>query len=121
MSLLYYTSAISLELDASRCTGCGRCVDVCPHDVFALVPSKPRADGTLGVLRTPRRHAEIVHRERCMECGACARNCATEAIRAGAGVGCATAIINGMIRGTAPDCGCGGPEKGSCGRGGGCC
>ena len=121
MSLLYYTSAISLELDASRCTGCGRCVDVCPHDVFALVPSKPRADGTLGALRTPRRHAEIVHRERCMECGACALNCASEAIRAGAGVGCATAIINGMIRGTAPDCGCGGPEKGSCGRGGGCC
>ncbi len=108
MSLRYYTSAITLVLDAARCNGCGRCVEVCPHDVFALVPFHP-----------PRRHAEIVHRERCMECGACVLNCASEAIRAGAGVGCATAIINGMIRGTAPDCGCGGPERKSCG--GDCC
>jgi len=123
MSLRYYTCAISLELDATRCRGCGRCVDVCPHDVFALVPMQSRADGTLSSSRAPHRQSQIVHRDRCMECGACARNCAAGAIRADAGVGCAAAIINGMIRGTAPncDCGAGDGKAGGCGAGMGCC
>jgi NAD-dependent dihydropyrimidine dehydrogenase PreA subunit len=46
--------------------------------------------------------AQIVDREACMECGACANNCETGAIRVRAGVGCALALIQGMIRGTAP-------------------
>ena len=122
MSLLYYTSAISLELDASRCTGCGRCVEVCPHNVFAMTKVRPLEAGSAGRHVGPRLQASIVGRERCMECGACALNCAPGAIKAGAGVGCATAIINGLIRGTAPTCGCGGDgsDAGSCG-GGTCC
>ena len=48
----------------------------------------------------------IVDRDACMECGACARNCPTAALSVKAGVGCATAIIRGALRGTAPDCGC---------------
>lgn len=118
MSLRYYTSALTLELDAARCNGCGRCVEVCPHDVFALVRASAPVD-IGGAASRHRRHAQIVHRAQCMECGACARNCTTGAIRASVGVGCATAIINGMLRGTAPDCDCGGPERKSCG--GDCC
>ncbi len=119
MSLSYYTCAITLELDAARCLGCGRCVEVCPHDVFALARLSPRADGASGPSRAVRRVSQIVARDRCMECGACARNCEAGAIRAGAGVGCAAAIINGMIRGTAPECGCDGGGGGSgCGCGG---
>jgi len=108
MNLRYYTGAITLELDPARCAGCGRCVEVCPHDVFSLVQRPSRADGTPGSSRQPHRQSQIVHRDRCMECGACALNCAAGAIRAGAGVGCAAAIINGLVRGTAPDCDCGG-------------
>ncbi len=119
MSLSYYTCAITLELDAARCLGCGRCVEVCPHDVFALVRPPPRADGASGPSRAPRRISQIVARDRCMECGACARNCEAGAIRAGAGVGCAAAIINGMIRGTAPECGCDTGGGSACGCGGG--
>jgi NAD-dependent dihydropyrimidine dehydrogenase PreA subunit len=115
MNLRYYTSAITLELDPARCLGCGRCVEVCPHDVFELVRLQSRADETPGSSRQLRRQSQIVHRDRCMECGACARNCAAGAIQAGAGVGCAAAIINGMVRGTAPDCDCGGGKReGAC-------
>lgn len=111
MSLLYYTSGITLALDASRCTGCGRCVDVCPHGVFELIKSEEGSCGCGG--KTPRTKAVIAHRERCMECGACGKNCAVGAITAKSGVGCATAIITGMFRGTAPECGCG--DGGCCG------
>jgi hypothetical protein len=31
-----------------------------------------------------------------------------------AGVGCAAAIIGGMLRGTQPTCGCGGSAAGDC-------
>jgi ferredoxin len=93
MSLRYFTSAITLELDEARCIGCGMCVEVCPHGVFGM------SDG-------PKARARIVDRDRCMECGACARNCPTEAIAASSGVGCAAALIMGKLRGTAPECGC---------------
>jgi len=48
-----------------------------------------------------------------MECGACARNCEFGALSVNAGVGCAAAVINGIIRGTEPDCDCG-KSAGSC-------
>ena len=51
--------------------------------------------------------AVIRHIDRCMECGACARNCPTDAISVHAGVGCAYAIVKGVLNGTEPDCGCG--------------
>ena len=111
MNFRYFTTAITLELDPTRCVGCGRCVEVCPHDVFALAPPPSRTDRTPGATRQAHRQSQIVHRDRCMECGACARNCAAEAIHAGAGVGCAAAIINGLVRGTAPDCDCGGGSR----------
>ena len=50
--------------------------------------------------------AAIVDRDACMECGACALNCAAKAISVDAGVGCAAAVIQGMIKGTEPTCGC---------------
>jgi ferredoxin len=34
----------------------------------------------------------------CMECGACAKNCPTAAIRVDAGVGCASGLINEWLR-----------------------
>jgi ferredoxin len=117
MSLRYYTCAITLELDASRCIGCGRCVEVCPHDVFRMIrPDSVRhpAGGPpapAGRTVHPRLQSTIAARDRCMECGACARNCEAGAITAGSGVGCAAAIIHGLIRGTSPDC------HGSCGQG----
>ena len=110
MNLRYFTSEITLELDSEKCTGCGRCVEVCPHDVFQLVridaaPVSPCSCGG-GTASRPRLRAAITGRERCMECGACALNCPFDAIRARAGVGCATAIINSMLKGGKPTCDC---------------
>lgn len=100
MRLTYIRNGDTLALDASRCRGCRTCVDVCPHAVFAMV------DGT----------SSIVDRAACMECGACARNCAHGAITVKAGVGCAAAVIGGLLKGTEPTCGGSGS---SCGCGGG--
>ena len=75
---LYLKDVVTLELDASRCIGCGRCVEVCAHAVFTMAESK----------------ASLGDRDACMECGACARNCPVDAIAVDAGVGCAQAIFN---------------------------
>jgi NAD-dependent dihydropyrimidine dehydrogenase PreA subunit len=89
----YLLNGQSLALDAALCNGCGRCEEVCPHAVFAVANRK----------------AAIVHREECMECGACRMNCATGAIAVSSGVGCASAVIGAMRRGNcaAANCNCG--------------
>ena len=92
----YLKNVVTLELDIEKCKGCGMCVTVCPHRVFAMHEGK----------------AAITDRNACMECGACARNCPAEAIEVASGVGCAYAIIVGAIKGTEPTCGC---DSGCCG------
>lgn len=87
--LRYLPGVSTLELDRTKCTGCAMRLSVCPHGVFALDDGKARIDDL----------------DACMECGACARNCSAEAVRVQAGVGCATAIIIGALRGSEPDCG----------------
>ncbi len=100
MRMTYLRNGQTLALASELCNGCGRCIEVCPHEVFALQEKK----------------AWVVDRAACMECGACANNCETGALSVRAGVGCASAIIGGMIRGTSPACGCGGGQRGaSCG------
>jgi NAD-dependent dihydropyrimidine dehydrogenase PreA subunit len=96
MSFIYLKGVSTLKLDPSRCGGCGMCVDVCPHSVF----------------RIENRKAYIVDSDLCMECGACAKNCAAKALTVRAGVGCANAIIRGKLSGTEPTCGC---SQGACG------
>lgn len=88
--LRYLKNVVTLELDGEKCSGCGMCVQVCPHAVFVIGNGK----------------AEIVDRDACMECGGCEMNCPAEAINVQAGVGCATGIIIGAIRGTEPTCDC---------------
>lgn len=48
----------------------------------------------------------MTDRNLCIECGACQNNCEDGAISVTAGVGCAEAIIYGMITGNEPQCGC---------------
>jgi ferredoxin len=104
--LRYIEDVITLRFDAEKCTGCQMCVMVCPHGVFEM-------DGN---------RAKLVDRGACMECGACQRNCAFDAIGVESGVGCAAAIIaswfnNGEIAcGPSDDgdgCG-GGSSKATC-------
>ena len=38
----YLEDVTTLEYDASKCTGCGRCVEVCPHAVFEMDGKKAK-------------------------------------------------------------------------------
>ncbi len=88
--LRYLPNVTTLVLDVEKCTGCQKCVEVCPHAVFEMVAKR----------------AQIVDLDACMECGACALNCPDDALAVDSGVGCASGIIIGAIRGTEPTCDC---------------
>ncbi len=80
--MVYLRNVVSLELNETACIGCGRCVEVCPHEVFVMESGRSR----------------IGSRDACMECGACASNCAAGAIRVQTGVACAAGILGAMLR-----------------------
>jgi NAD-dependent dihydropyrimidine dehydrogenase PreA subunit len=86
----YIEDAVSLGFDAEKCTGCRTCTMVCPHGVWKM-------DGN---------RAQLADRGACMECGACALNCASGAISVNPGVGCAGAIVYGWLTNSEPSCGC---------------
>ncbi len=90
----YLKNVATLKLDQPTCIGCGRCLEVCPHQVFELIEKR----------------ADIRDLDACMECGACALNCPVKAIRVDAGVGCASGMINEWLR-----------ERNIKAPGGGCC
>ena len=95
----YLKNVSTLKLKSDQCTGCGRCLEVCPHNVFLIEGRK----------------SVIIDKDRCMECGACVKNCPFNALEVQQGVGCAYAIIKGWLTGTEPSC------DGSEESGGSCC
>ena len=86
----YLSNVSTLQYSPEMCSGCGRCVEVCPHGVFEMLNKR----------------AVLTDRNLCMECGACARNCDFNAISVNSGLGCAAAIIRGILTGNEPTCGC---------------
>jgi len=78
----YLDQVTSLKLDADVCIACGRCTEVCPHQVFEDMENSVR----------------LKDKDACMECGACMRNCPVSAIRVDVGVGCATGLIHEWLR-----------------------
>lgn len=95
----YLANVTTLQYSRDKCTGCGRCVEVCPQSVFEMGDKR----------------AAITDRDQCMECGACALNCEFGAITVNAGVGCAAAVINSLIYGGPPSCDCSDTSAGCCG------
>ncbi|HPV43439.1 MAG TPA: 4Fe-4S dicluster domain-containing protein [Spirochaetota bacterium] len=59
-------------IDRSGCSGCGKCVDVCPVEAMALVsandPAKPKA------------RTALLNEDICLGCGVCARACPSRSI-----------------------------------------
>ena len=98
MKLKYLKNVTTLTLADAGCTGCGNCVNVCPHNVFRIESGK----------------ALIADKDACMECGACKKNCPAGIIDVREGVGCAAALLYGMIMNTEPQCGCSCDDKGCC-------
>jgi len=103
--LRYLEDVITLRYDAEKCTGCQMCVMVCPHAVFEM-------DGNRAKLADP---------GACMECGACQRNCAFDAITVDSGVGCAAAIIGSWFKKGVVACGPTDDDAGCGSSSGGCC
>jgi ferredoxin len=99
----YIRNVSTLKLDSERCTGCGICTTVCPHQILVMLDGK----------------AAVSEKDLCMDCGACAKNCPSSAISVECGVGCAIAVLNGLFRKSSPDCGNGSILKGKKGKG--CC
>jgi len=94
----YLKNVATLKLKSDQCTGCGRCIEVCPHNVFLMEDKK----------------SVIVDKDRCIECGACVKNCPFNAIEVKQGVGCAYAIIMGWLTGKEPSCDCSDSSSGNC-------
>jgi len=105
-TMTYLKDVATLELASSKCTGCGMCLTVCPHNVFKM-------NG---------KSVQIIDRDACMECGACSKNCPADALMVQAGVGCAAAVINSMLGRNGGECCCG-PQANEAGPGKnyGCC
>jgi len=95
----YLADVTTLQYASDKCTECGRCVEVCPRGVFEMRDKR----------------AAVTDKDKCMECGACGLNCEFGAIYVNAGVGCAAAIINSMITGGPPTCGCDSTAASCCG------
>ena len=98
MGLKYLKNVVELKTDSDKCIGCGKCLEVCPHEVLKLENKK----------------VHIADKDACMECGACAKNCPVQAITSKSGVGCAYAIINGILTNSAPQCGCSDGKSSCC-------
>ena len=95
MNNQYLKNVVTLKLDQDKCTGCGRCTEVCPHRVLVIADNK----------------AVIADLDNCIECGACVQNCAFDAIYVKSGVGCSYAIIKGWLSGSEPSCDCSAGES----------
>jgi len=88
----------TLQYNPELCNGCGMCSIVCPHAVFAQ----------------NERLAQLVRPIKCMECGACQRNCPTGAIMVDSGVGCAAAMMVAALRGKKETCSSVGSDQPCC-------
>ena len=68
-----HTTNFIPKIDQSNCTGCSKCVEVCPVEAIALSsandPKKPK-----------RKQATLIE-ERCLGCGLCVRACPEEVIQ----------------------------------------
>jgi len=67
-----HTTNFLPAVDGNTCTGCGRCVDVCPIGAVSLVSAADPKKRTKKKAR--------VDEEACLGCGVCVRNCKADAM-----------------------------------------
>ncbi|MFO7576415.1 MAG: 4Fe-4S dicluster domain-containing protein [Pelovirga sp.] len=67
-----HTSNFLPDIDHATCSGCGKCVDVCPVEALALVSANDPA-------RLQRRVARL-NEDVCLGCGVCVRVCAPRSL-----------------------------------------
>lgn len=62
-----HTTNFIPEIDTGTCSGCGKCVDVCPVEAMTLVSQNDP--------HHPRKRKVQLDRDACLGCGVCIRNC----------------------------------------------
>jgi len=67
-----HTTNFLPEVDVERCTGCGKCVQLCPVEAMTLVSSNDPEDPT-------RKHAKL-DEDQCLGCGVCVRGCSKDGL-----------------------------------------
>ena len=68
-----HTSNFIPVIHQQHCTGCGKCVDVCPVEAIALASANDA--------HQPKRRLATLVEDRCLGCGLCVRNCPAQAIK----------------------------------------
>jgi len=66
-----HTTNFLPEIDRMQCTGCGRCMDVCPVDALTLTSPEGQRKGAIATL----------DEDICLGCGLCVQDCPSGAIR----------------------------------------
>jgi ferredoxin len=62
-----HTTNFIPEINKNDCTGCGKCVDVCPVEAMTLVSANDP--------KHPKKKKAVLNTETCLGCGLCARTC----------------------------------------------
>jgi ferredoxin len=67
-----HTTNFIPTINDQLCSGCGKCVNVCPVEAMTLVSANDA--------HQPNRKKALLNEERCLGCGLCVRNCNTKSI-----------------------------------------
>jgi formate hydrogenlyase subunit 6/NADH:ubiquinone oxidoreductase subunit I len=68
-----HTTNFLPRVDRSRCTGCGKCVNVCPVEAMSLISANDP--------HQPKRNRAELNTDICLGCGICARACPSDAVQ----------------------------------------
>jgi len=67
-----HTTNFLPDINLDNCTGCGKCVEVCPVNAMTLVSANDP--------HKPKRKVARLDTELCLGCGVCVRNCSKDAL-----------------------------------------
>jgi len=68
-----HTTNFIPDISTDECTGCGRCVDICPVEAMGLVSANDPKKKNRKIAR--------LNRDICLGCGVCVRNCSSHVIK----------------------------------------